>query len=74
MAAPHITGVVALLKAAHPDWSPAAIKSAMLTTADRLDNGGQPILDEQHAEATSFAMGAGHVNVSRATDPAGAGV
>ncbi|TVT98870.1 hypothetical protein EJB05_55808, partial [Eragrostis curvula] len=69
MATPHITGVVALLKSAHPDWSPAAIKSAILTTADPLDNGGGPILDEQHEEAAFFAMGAGHVNASKATDP-----
>ncbi|WVZ54256.1 hypothetical protein U9M48_005081 [Paspalum notatum var. saurae] len=67
MAAAHITGVVALLKAAHADRSPAAIKSAILTMVDPLDNGGEPILDEQHDNATSFAM-IGHVNASRATD------
>ncbi|KAL2651916.1 hypothetical protein R1flu_020044 [Riccia fluitans] len=57
MSAPHISGIAALVKAEHPDWSPAAIKSALMTTAIPLKKGN--ILD----------FGAGQVNVLRAGDP-----
>jgi hypothetical protein len=69
MATPHISGVVALVKSLHPDWSPAAIKSAILTTADAVDNTGGPILDQEHKKANATAIGAGHVNPARAADP-----
>jgi subtilisin family serine protease len=59
MASPHIAGIGALLKAAHPNWLPSEIKSAMMTTArDTVSSANKP-----------FAQGAGFVNPNPATDP-----
>ncbi|KAH6824247.1 hypothetical protein C2S53_017420 [Perilla frutescens var. hirtella] len=69
MSCPHLSGVAALLKSAHPDWSPAAIKSAIMTTADVVNLAHNPIEDETFLPADIFATGAGHVNPSRANDP-----
>jgi subtilisin family serine protease len=38
MSCPHVAGVVGLLKTLHPDWSPSAIKSAIMTTGNKLKN------------------------------------
>lgn len=32
MSCPHVAGLVGLVKSLHPNWSPAAIKSAIMTT------------------------------------------
>ncbi|KAL5214620.1 hypothetical protein ABZP36_003772 [Zizania latifolia] len=69
MAAPHLSGIAALIKNAHPTWSPAAIKSAMMTTADTVDNLQKPMADADGTPATYYAMGAGHVNPQKAMDP-----
>ncbi|CAN6268866.1 unnamed protein product [Urochloa humidicola] len=69
MSAPHLTGVAALIKSKHPHWSPAAIKSAIMTTADVTDRAGNPILNEQRLPADLFSTGAGHVNPEKAADP-----
>ncbi|TMW81025.1 hypothetical protein EJD97_012665, partial [Solanum chilense] len=69
MSCPHLSGVAALLKSVHPDWSPAAIKSAIMTTADVLNLGSNLIEDETYLPADVFATGAGHVNPSKANAP-----
>ncbi|KAK4345711.1 hypothetical protein RND71_035887 [Anisodus tanguticus] len=70
MAAPHIAGIAAMLKGAHPDWSPSAIRSAMMTTANPLDNTEKPIKAADYKkDATSLSMGAGLVDPNRAVDP-----
>jgi hypothetical protein len=58
-ASPHIAGVFALMDQAHPDWSPAAVKSAIMTSSsqDVVDN-------DRVSPATPFSMGAGQVNPS----------
>ncbi|XP_058745494.1 subtilisin-like protease SBT1.9 [Vicia villosa] len=71
MACPHVAGAAALLKGAHKDWSPAAIRSAIMTTSDIFDNTKEHIKDIGNGNevATPFALGAGHVNPNRALDP-----
>ena len=70
MSAPHVSGIGALLKGAYPHWSPAAIKSAMMTTATIHDNTGGFITDESgNTKASPFQYGSGEVQPQQALDP-----
>ncbi|KAM0049277.1 putative tripeptidyl-peptidase II [Helianthus debilis subsp. tardiflorus] len=70
MSCPHVSGAAALLKSAHPDWSPAAIKSAIMTTASTVNKQLQPMTDESTGNATTpYDFGAGHLNLDLAMDP-----
>ncbi|KAJ1428616.1 Peptidase S8/S53 domain [Sesbania bispinosa] len=57
MATPHVAGVVGLLKTLHPNWSPAAIKSAIMTTTMTWDNTFKPMVDDSLAMATPYDYG-----------------
>ncbi|VVA99573.1 unnamed protein product [Arabis nemorensis] len=77
MAAPHIAGIAALVKQKHPQWSPAAIKSALMTTSTVIDRAGRLLQAQQYSDteavtlvkATPFDYGSGHVNPRAALDP-----
>ncbi|KAJ3675176.1 hypothetical protein LUZ60_004218 [Juncus effusus] len=70
MATPHLAGVGALIKKTHPDWSPAAIKSSIMTTAYVLDRSGKSIITNVNDHpADFFSLGAGHVDPKKAMDP-----
>ncbi|GER45251.1 subtilase [Striga asiatica] len=65
----HASAVAAMIKSLHPEWSAAAVKSAMMTTADLVNDHGVPILDEKQSPASAYAMGAGQLNPNKAMDP-----
>ena len=65
MSSPHVAGLGALMKELHPDWSPMAIKSALMTT-------GYDVLDaapNSESRCVIFRQGAGHVQPMKAADP-----
>ncbi|CAN5238912.1 hypothetical protein BH11PSE9_BH11PSE9_08240 [soil metagenome] len=66
MATPHVTGISLLIKQAHPTWSPAAIKSALMTSAfDTLDDG----LTGMQNGKLPWSQGAGFIAPNKAIDP-----
>ncbi|RXH77981.1 hypothetical protein DVH24_039952 [Malus domestica] len=71
MSTSHVTGIVPLIKRMHPNWSPAAIKSAIVTTAWRNGPSGLPIFAEGSPQklANSFDFGGGLVNPNGAAEP-----
>ncbi|CAM0943026.1 unnamed protein product [Alopecurus aequalis] len=71
MACPHVSAVTALLKSVHLDWSPAMIKSAIVTTASVTDRFDMPIQADgvPRKLADPFDFGGGHMNPDKAVDP-----
>ncbi|MDQ1816601.1 S8 family peptidase [Massilia sp. CCM 9210] len=74
MASPHVAGLAALLKQLHPTWSPAAIKSALMTSAGSTQPDGVTagVKWDTTAKATGtlpWGQGAGHVTPNGAANP-----
>ena len=66
MSSPHVAGVTALIKQAHPDWTPDVIRTAMINTATNMRNEtGAPKADGASADSI-LAQGGGLVNVPAA--------
>lgn len=64
MSAPHVAGMAALLKGQYPTWSPAQIKSALMTTA-RQD----VVKEDGTTPATPFDFGSGYTVPVAAMNP-----
>ncbi len=62
MAAPHVAGAVALLRQRHPTWTPAQVKSALVTT-------GQNAFEGRSRVASTTRQGGGFVDLARADNP-----
>ncbi len=62
MAAPHVAGAVALIKSAHPSYTPAQIESSLLLTAED----SQMLKEDQFTRADFTDQGAGRTRVDRA--------
>ncbi|QYK04273.1 S8 family peptidase [Shewanella zhangzhouensis] len=72
MASPHVAGAMALLKQSHPDWTPAQIQSALMTTASTkgVTRSQDFAPFAPTAQAGNADAGSGVINVARA-DKAG---
>jgi len=69
VATPQVAGAAALLRSRYPRWSPAAVKSALLTSATTRDAAGTPISTQGGEIAGPAEYGAGALSVVRSLDP-----
>ncbi|OJX68966.1 MAG: hypothetical protein BGO94_10255 [Micrococcales bacterium 72-143] len=63
MSSPHAAGVSALVIAAHPDWTPGQVKSALMTSSL------QSVTNPDGTPAGVFDRGAGSIRANRAVAP-----
>ncbi len=63
MSSPHVAGAAALLRQLYPSWSPAAIKSALMTSTNDVK------LASGALDPDRWGYGAGHLNPNVAANP-----
>lgn len=59
MASPHVAGACALIKQAHPDWSPDEIKAVLMNTS-------KPLLKNENEVYYPYEQGAGRIQLDKA--------
>ncbi|KAK1441035.1 hypothetical protein QVD17_06871 [Tagetes erecta] len=64
MACPHVSGLAAMIKSQNPNWSPSAIKSAIMTTASQTNNMKKPTTTDLGSIATPYDFGSGEISIS----------
>jgi minor extracellular serine protease Vpr len=68
MATPHVTGAVALIRQAHPDWNPLQIKAALVNTAAQMPKQGGVMAQGNGSMRLQAAIACPAILVT-ATDP-----
>ena len=59
MASPHVAGAAALLKQAHPDWTPGQIKAVLMNTS-------KPLMNKDNQVYATYEQGAGRIQLDEA--------
>ncbi|WP_153914221.1 S8 family serine peptidase [Shewanella sp. TC10] len=78
MASPHVAGAMALIKNAHPNWTPAEIQSALTTTTTEapftFDQGGAGVINVAAAVNATLVLDESVENYTNANPMAGGDV
>ncbi|XP_073119763.1 subtilisin-like protease [Henckelia pumila] len=69
MTYPHLCGIASLLRNVHPEWFPASIKFAIMTSTDQVNLARTHIEDQTLRPASVFATSSVHVNILKVIDP-----